>query len=66
MVQLSDFGWGFFSRKEHKERKADIAATKELKDLASRLGVAFLDHIIIGSADSAGGTGFTSLAEVLP
>ena len=28
--------------------KADIAATKELKDLASRLGVALVDHIILG------------------
>ena len=28
--------------------KADIAATKELKDLASRLGVLLLDHIILG------------------
>ena len=46
--------------------KADIAATKELKELATRLGVELIDHIIIGSVDSAGGTGFTSLAEVLP
>lgn len=28
--------------------KADIAATRELKDLASRLGVVFLDHLVIG------------------
>ena len=28
--------------------KADIAATRELKDLAARLGVVFLDHIILG------------------
>lgn len=45
--------------------RADVAATKELKDLAARLGVTFLDHIIIGSADSAGGAGFTSLAETV-
>ena len=38
--------------------KADIAATKELKDLASRLKVVFLDHIIIGDAED-----FRSLAE---
>ncbi len=44
--------------------KADIAATKELKDLAGRLGVAFLDHIIIGSSDSAAGSGFVSMAEM--
>ncbi len=43
--------------------KADIKATKELKDLASRLGVVLLDHIILGAADSAGGAGFMSLAE---
>ena len=29
--------------------KADIAATKELKDLARRLGVVFLDHLTIGA-----------------
>ena len=43
--------------------KADIAATKELKDLASRLGVALVDHIIIGPSSSAGGGGFVSFAE---
>ena len=44
--------------------KADIAATKELKALASRLGVALVDHIVIGSSSSADG-GFVSLAEIL-
>ena len=43
--------------------KADIAATKELKDLASRLGVALVDHIIMGSSSSADGGEFVSLAE---
>ena len=43
--------------------KADIAATKELKDLAARLGVVFLDHIILGSDDSVEGRNFVSLAE---
>ena len=43
--------------------KADIAATRELKDLAARLGVVFLDHIILGSGDSADGRQFVSLAE---
>jgi len=38
--------------------KADVAATKELKDLASRLGVVFLDHLVMGK-DGA----FASLAE---
>ena len=45
--------------------KADFAATKELKDLASRLGVVLIDHIIIGADDSACGTRFTSLSETL-
>lgn len=44
--------------------KADIAVTTELKALASRLGVVFIDHLIIGSADSAGGLGFVSLVEM--
>ena len=44
--------------------KDDIAATLELKEMSNKLGVAFLDHIIIGSPDSADGTGFVSLAEV--
>ena len=39
--------------------KADIAATKELKDLAARLGVAFVDHIILG----ASALDYVSLAE---
>ena len=43
--------------------RADITATKELKDLAARLGVVFLDHIIFGSGDSADGSRFVSLAE---
>ena len=44
--------------------KADIAATAELKDLAERLGVVFLDHIILGAAGSADGMGFVSLSEM--
>lgn len=39
--------------------KADIAATKELKDLAARLGVTFVDHIILG----ASALDYVSLAE---
>ena len=44
--------------------KADIAATAELKGLAARLGIVFLDHLVIGSPDSASGVGFVSLAEL--
>ena len=42
--------------------KADIAATAKLQDAARLLGVALLDHIVLGSP-SAGDGGFTSLAE---
>jgi len=43
--------------------KADIAATAKLREAARLLGVTMLDHIILGSP-SAGGGGFTSLAEL--
>lgn len=43
--------------------KADIASTKELKALASRLGVPLVDHIIMGSSGPASGGEFVSLAE---
>ena len=43
--------------------RADIAATKELRALASRLGVPLVDHIIMGSPSSASGGEFVSLAE---
>ena len=45
--------------------KADIALTDALKDMCDRLGnIQFLDHIIIGSPDSANGLGFVSIAEM--
>ena len=44
--------------------KADIAATTELNDLAERLGVVFLDHIILGAAESANSMDFVSLLEM--
>ena len=44
--------------------KADIAATKELKDLGKRLNVDLLDHIIIGDCKSSTEEGFKSLAEL--
>ena len=43
--------------------KADVAATRELKDLASRLGIEFLDHLIVGPANPTGAARFVSLAE---
>ena len=43
--------------------KADIASTRELKALASRLGVPLVDHIIMGSSRPASSAEFVSLAE---
>lgn len=40
--------------------EADFAVTRELKDLASRLGVEFIDHLIVGPTES-----FVSLAEMM-
>ena len=39
--------------------KADIAATRELKDLAARLKVSLLDHLIVNASSPA----YRSLAE---
>ncbi len=45
--------------------KADVAFTAVLKDMCERLGnIQFLDHLIIGSPDSANGLGFVSIAEM--
>lgn len=44
--------------------KQDVEATRELKDLAARLQIGFLDHLVIGAPDSAQGRGFVSLAEM--
>jgi len=44
--------------------REDIAATRELKELAVRLGVEFLDHIIIGLPSLENMSGFVSLAEM--
>ena len=42
-----------------KPSKADLAATKELKDLSERLDVNFLDHLILGDSSD-----FVSLDEM--
>ena len=48
-----------------KPSKADIVLTDALKDMCEKLGnVQFLDHLIIGSPDSANGLGFVSIAEM--
>ena len=39
--------------------KADIVATKELKDVATRLKVSLLDHLIVNASSPA----YRSLAE---
>ena len=44
-----------------KPSKTDIAATSELKDLAKRLDVVFLDFLVIGVGENGG---FASLAEL--
>ncbi len=44
--------------------KADVDATKKLREAAQLLGVTILDHLIVGTSDSSGVTDFTSLAEM--
>ena len=43
--------------------KADIEATKKLKAGAELVGLVLLDHLIVGSPDSANGLGYMSMAE---
>ena len=43
--------------------KADRDATIKLNDGANLVGLELIDHIIIGSVDSANGLGFVSMAE---
>ena len=45
--------------------KADLHLTEELKSRAEWLGLEFIDHIILGSYDSAKGFDFVSLAEAM-
>ena len=45
--------------------KADVDATKKLREAAQLLGMKFLDHLIVGTSDSSDGTDFTSIAEML-
>ena len=48
-----------------KPSKADIVLTDALKDMCEKLGnIQFLDHLVIGSPDSANGQGFVSIAEM--
>ena len=43
--------------------KADYDTTVKLNEGASLVGLELIDHIILGSADSANGLGFVSMAE---
>ena len=45
--------------------KADYDATVRLNDGAKLVGLELIDHLIIGSADSANGLGFVSMAELM-
>ena len=47
-----------------KPSSADLEFTAALKDICKRLeNIQFVDHIIIGSPDSAGGLGYVSIEE---
>ena len=45
--------------------KADYNTTIKLNDGASLVGLELIDHIILGSADSAKGLGYVSMAELM-
>ncbi len=45
--------------------KADCDTTVRLNEGAGLVGLELIDHIILGSADSANGSGFVSMAELL-
>ena len=45
--------------------KADYDTTVKLNEGASLVGLELIDHIIIGSADSANGLGVVSMAELM-
>ena len=48
-----------------KPSKEDLEFTASIKDICERLGnIKFLDHLIIGSPESAGGLGFVSISEI--
>ena len=45
--------------------KSDLHLTDMLQSAAGLLGIKLLDHLVIGSLDSANGQGFVSLAEMV-
>lgn len=44
--------------------KADIEATVKLREVADLMGVPFIDHLILGTSDCVGNTGFASLVKL--
>ena len=45
--------------------EADLPPTVSLQSAANLLGVKFLDHLVLGSADCEGERGFVSVVEQL-
>ena len=45
--------------------KADLQLTATLQSTARLLGVKFLDHLVLGSADCEDGRGFVSVTELM-
>ena len=45
--------------------KADMQLTTALRTTARLLGIKFLDHLVLGSQESANGLGFVSMAELI-
>lgn len=45
--------------------KADYATTRKLNDGANLVGLELIDHLIIGTPESANGLGFVSMAELM-
>ena len=45
--------------------KADYETTVKLNEGASLVGLELIDHVIVGSSDSANGLGFVSMAELM-
>lgn len=49
----------------YKFSKSDYQLTSSLQSAAQMLGVKFLDHLVLGSADSEGGRGDVSVVDYL-
>ena len=49
----------------HKFSKSDYQLTSSLQSAAQMLGIKFLDHLLLGSADCEDGRGFVSIVDYL-